>query len=134
MNLVDSCGWLEYFADGPNAPFFAPPIENVENLLVPTICILEVFKRVIRQKGENEALQAVAAMEQGRVVDLDVSIAMTAARLGSELGLPLADSVILASAHAHNARIWTQDADFRNIVGVKYTRKKPEFPARGGRI
>ncbi len=124
MNLVDSCGWLEYFADGPNAPFFAPSIENVENLLVPTLCILEVFKRVIRQKGENEALQAVAAMEQGRVVDLDVSIAMTAARLGSELGLPPADSVILATAQAHNARIWTQDAGFRNISGVKYTRKK----------
>ena len=124
MNLVDSCGWLEYFADGPNAPFFEHPIENVENLLVPTICILEVFKRVVQQKGENAALQAVAAMEQGHVVSLDASIAMTAARLGAELGLPLADSVILASARAHNAQIWTQDADFRNIVGVKYTRKK----------
>jgi predicted nucleic acid-binding protein len=124
LNLVDSCGWLEYFADGPNAAFFAPPIENVENLLVPTICILEVFKRVVRQKGENAALQAVAAMEQGHVVGLDASIAMTAARLGVELGLPLADSVVLASAQAQNAQIWTQDADFRTIPGIKYARQK----------
>ena len=122
-NLVDSCGWLEYFADGPNASFYAPPIENVGRLIVPTICILEVFRKVLRQRGENSALQAVAAMEQARVVDLDSSIALGAARLGADLGLPLADSVILATARAHKALIWTQDADFKKVDGVRFPRK-----------
>mgnify|MGYP001402937797 FL=1 len=122
LNLVDSCGWLEYFADGPNASFYAPPIEMVDRLVVPTICILEVFRKVLRQRGENSALQAVAAMEQGRLVSLDVSISLSAARLGAEMGLPLADSVILATAQAHKALIWTQDADFKKIDGVRYPR------------
>jgi len=122
LNLVDSCGWLEYFADGPNASFYASSIENVERLVVPTICILEVFKNVLRQRGENAALQTVAAMEQGHVVALDTSISLSAAKLGAELGLPLADSVILATARAHKAVIWTQDADFKKIDGVRYVR------------
>ena len=124
MNLVDSSAWLEYFADGPNADFFAPAIEDVDHLVVPTICILEVFKCILRQRDENSALQAVAAMQQGHVVELDDSIAMTAARIGVELKLPLADSVILATARATNAVIWTQDADFKNISGVKYRAKR----------
>jgi len=122
LNLVDSCGWLEYFADGSNASFFAPPVENVDRLVVPTICILEVFKNVLRQRGENAALQAVAAMEQGRVVALDTPIALSAAKLGAELGLPMADSVILATARDHKALIWTQDADFKKIDGVRYVK------------
>jgi predicted nucleic acid-binding protein len=122
LNLVDSCGWLEYFADGSNAHFYASPIENVDRLVVPTICILEVFRTVLRQRGENAALQAVAAMEQGRVVALDTPISLSAAKLGAELGLPLADSVILATARAHKALIWTQDADFKKIDGVRYVR------------
>ena len=120
MNLVDSCGWLEYFADGPNAAFFAPPLEDAENLLVPTICILEVFKRVLQQRDEDAALQAVAAMRHGRVVDLDVSTALKAAKLGADLGLPLADSVILATAHVYEGVIWTQDSDFKGIDWVRY--------------
>jgi predicted nucleic acid-binding protein len=122
---VDSCGWLEYFADGPNASFYAPSIEAVDRLVVPTTCILEVFKNVFRQRGENAALQAVAAMEQGSVVDLDASIALAAARLGVEFGLPLADSVILATGRACKALIWTQDADFKKIDGVRYAKKRP---------
>ena len=122
LNLVDSCGWLEYFSDGPNASFYAPPIELVDRLVVPTICILEVFRKVLRQRGEHSALQAVAAMEQGRIVNLDTSISLSAARLGVEIGLPLADSVILATARAHKALIWTQDADFKKIDGVRYPR------------
>ena len=125
LNLVDSGGWLEYFADGPNASFYAPSIEAVDRLVVPTICILEVFKNILRQRGENAALQAVAAMEQGRVVNLDASIALSAARLGAELGLPLADSAILATARACTAWIWTQDADFKKIDGVRLARKRP---------
>jgi predicted nucleic acid-binding protein len=122
LNLVDSCGWLEYFADGPNASFYASSIENVDRLVVPTICILEVFKNVLRQRGENAALQAVSAMEQGRVAALDTPTSLSAAKLGAELGLPLADSVILATARAHKALIWTQDADFKKIDGVRYVR------------
>ena len=124
MNLVDSCGWLEYFADGSNAKFFATPIEETGNLLVPSLCVLEVFKNVLRQKDENSALQAVTLMQQGIVIDLDTSIALSAARLGLEHKLPLADSIILATARANNAIIWTQDADFKDLEGIKYIDKK----------
>ena len=82
MNLVDSCGWLEYFADGPNADFFAKPLDDIDNVIVPSICILEVFKKVIQQRGEDSALQAVALMQQGKVIDLNTSIALSAARWG----------------------------------------------------
>lgn len=123
MNLVDSCGWLEYFADGKNAEFFAPAVEDTENILVPTICLLEVFKRILQQRNEDAALQAIALMQQGHVIDLDRLIALKAAQIGFELNLPLADSVILATAQAHNATIWTQDSDFKNIEGVKYKQK-----------
>lgn len=124
-NLVDSCGWLEYFADGPNAAFFSPAVEDTGRLIVPAICLLEVFKRIHQQRGEHAALQAVAAMEQGRVVDLDAATAIAAARIGAQLGLPLADSVILATAKAHGALVWTQDADFKNVDGARYVRRKP---------
>jgi len=124
MNLVDSCGWLEYFADAPNANFFAKPIEDIENLLVPSLCILEVFKSVLRQRGEDAALQAVALMKQGMVVDLDASIALRAAKVSLEYKLPLADSIILATAKAKDTIIWTQDVDFKGIEGVKYITKK----------
>lgn len=124
MNLVDSCGWLEYFADGTNAEFFATPIEDTDNLLVPSLCILEVFKNILRQKDENSALQAITLMQQGIVVDLDTSIALGAAKLGLEHKLPLADSIVLATARVNDAVIWTQDVDFKDIDGVRYTAKK----------
>lgn len=123
MNLVDSCGWLEYFADGPNADFFTPPILDRDNLLVPSICILEVFKRVLQQRGENDALRAIATMQEGDVVDLDSLIAVNAAKVGFELGLPLADSVILATARAHQATVWTQDSHFETLSEAKYKAK-----------
>ena len=124
MNLVDSSGWLEYFADAPNADFFAVPIEAVNNLIVPTLCISEVFKRIYQQRGENSALQAVALMNQGQMIDLDVSIALNAAKLGLDFKLPLADSIILATARAKNAVIWTQDSDFKGMENVKYIPSK----------
>ncbi len=124
MNLVDSCGWLEYLADGPNAAFFAPAVENADVLLVPTLCILEVFKRVLQQRGEDAALQAAALMQQGQVIDLDSGTAVTAAKVGHEIKLPLADSVILATARIHNAVIWTQDSDLKDIEGVKFVKKR----------
>ncbi len=124
MNLVDSSAWLEYFADGPNAGFFAAAIEHTRDLVVPSICLLEVFRRVVQQRDEGAALQAVAVMEQGRVVPLDGPLALTAARLGVEFKLPLADSVVLATARHHDALIWTQDADFKGLPGVRFTAKR----------
>lgn len=123
MNVVDSSGWLEYFAAADNAQFFAVPIANVERLVVPTISILEVFKRILQQRSENEALQAIAFMCQGRVVDLDGEIALSAARLGCDSKLPPADSIMLATARHHGAILWTQDADFEGLEGVKYIPK-----------
>ena len=123
MNVVDSSGWLEYFADAANASFFAKSIADTERLVVPTISLLEVFKRVLQQRGENAALQAVAHMRQGRVVPLDAEAALVAAKLGVEHKLPLADSVILATARLHGATVWTQDADFKGIEGVRYVAK-----------
>lgn len=124
MNVVDSSGWLEYFADGSNADFFAPAIERPTSLLVPSISLLEVFKRVLQQRDESAALQAVALMQQGQVVDLDGAIALTAARLGTDFGLPLADSVILATARHFNATVWTQDTDFDGLPDVRFTKKR----------
>ncbi|MGD9146355.1 MAG: type II toxin-antitoxin system VapC family toxin [Anaerolineae bacterium] len=124
MNVVDSNGWLEYFADGPNAEFFAPAIEAVTDLVVPTLSLYEVFKRVLKQRGEGDALQAVAIMIQGQVIDLDMDLALSAAKLSTELKLPMADSVMLATARAHEATLWTQDMDFEDISGVQYIAKQ----------
>jgi toxin FitB len=124
MNVVDSSGWLEYFADGPNAAFFAPAIEALDKLIVPALSIFEVFKRTLQQRGESDALKAFACMQQGQVAPLDASLAVAAARLSLRLKLPLADSVILATAHAYEAIVWTQDADFEGLEGVRYTPKK----------
>ena len=125
MNVVDSSAWLEYFADGPNASFFAEPIEDIEALVVPTLSLFEVFKRVLQQSDESTALQAAAVMQQGTVVDLEGTIALNAARLSVELRLPLADSVMLATARQHGAELWTQDADFEGIEGVQYRKRIP---------
>ena len=124
MNVIDSSGWLEYFISGSNADFFAPAIENPGDVLVPTISLFEVFKRVLIEKNRNDALEAVAMMKEGRVIDLDDSLALAAAELSYELKLPLADSIILATARAHNATLWTQDAHFKDLEGVQYIEKQ----------
>ncbi|MDD2901851.1 MAG: type II toxin-antitoxin system VapC family toxin [Syntrophales bacterium] len=124
MNLVDSCGWLEYFADGPNADFYAPALEDPGSLLVPTICLLEVFKSILPQRGEDAALQAAAAMHRGLLAPLDATLALRASRIGHDLHLPLADSVILATARAYGSVIWTQDIHFQGLAGVRYTDKR----------
>jgi predicted nucleic acid-binding protein len=123
MNVVDSSAWLEYLADGPNAGFFAPAIEATEDLIVPTISLYEVFKRILQQRSESEALQAVALMQQGEVVELDAPLALVAARLGVDARLPLADSIILATARRHGATLWTQDEDFDGLPDVQYRRR-----------
>ena len=124
MNVVDSSGWLEYMADGPNAGFFAPALQATRDLIVPSISVYEVFKRVLQQRGENAALQAAALMQQGRVVELTGPLALAAAHLSIEQSLPMADSTMLATARAYDAVLWTQDADFASIDGVKYVAKK----------
>lgn len=123
MNVVDSSGWLEYFSNGPNAESFSEPIENSEELIVPTISIFEVFKRVLQQKSESDALKAVAFMHLGLVVDLTDQLALCAAKLSYELKIPLADSVMLATARDYGALLWTQDADFEGLDDVRYNHK-----------
>lgn len=120
MNVVDSSGWLEYFADGKNAGFFSSAIEDLPRLLVPTIELYEVFKRVLQQRGETEALLAVATMKQATVVDLDAELALAAAALARDLNLPLADSVIYATVRKFGATLWTQDSDFDGLAHVRY--------------
>lgn len=120
MNVVDSSGWLEYLADGPNVAFFAPAIERTADLVVPTLSIFEVFKRVLLQRNESLALQAAALMHQGRVVELSARLAMDAARLSVSLRLPMADSIILATTRSCGATLWTQDADFAELPEVRY--------------
>ena len=124
MNVVDSSGWLEYFADEPNAGFFASAIESTRELIVPAISIYEVFKRVHLQRGEDDALKAVTQMLQGQVVDLDTPLALRAAKTSIEFSLPMADSIILATAIAYDATLWTQDEHFKNIAGVRYIEKQ----------
>jgi predicted nucleic acid-binding protein len=124
MNLVDSSGWLEYFTDGPNASFFEPPILDLKNLIVPTLSLFEVFKRIIQQKDEGAALQAIAAMQQGNVIDLSTALAIDAARLSVELKIPMADSIMLATSMSFDAVLWTQDSDFTGIENVKLIMKK----------
>ncbi len=116
----NSSGWLEFFADGPNAPFFAPAIQKPADLLVPTISIYEVFKRILQQKDESDALRAIAAMHQATVAPLDEATALGAARLSVDAKLPMADSIMLATARAAGAVFWTQDKDFKDIEGVRY--------------
>lgn len=132
MNVVDSSGWLEYFADGPNADFFAPAVEETAELIVPTLSLYKVFKRVLQQRGEGDALQAVAVMLQAAVVDLDTDLALTAARLSLDLSLPMADSIMLATARRHDALLWTQDADFEGLEGVRYVAHGQMSPVQFG--
>ena len=125
MNVVDSSAWLEYFANGENASYFSKPIEQTDELLVPSLTIYEVFKRVLQHRNEGDALQVVAVMAQGTVVDLDARIALSAARFSIEASLPMADSVVFATAREYGAALWTQDADFKHLPDVRYREKKP---------
>jgi predicted nucleic acid-binding protein len=124
MNIVDSSGWLAYFADEPNAEHFLIPLNDADSLVVPTVTIYEVFKVVLRESNENDALQAAVAMQKGTVVDLTAPLAIAASKLSLEHNLPVADSIILATAKEFNAILWTQDPDFKNINDVKYFPKK----------
>ncbi len=121
FNVVDSSGWMEYFADSDRAPLFAQAIEDTGNLILPVISMYEVFKKVLRERGENEALQVASAMQGGRVIDLDSGLALEAARLP----LPLAGGIIYATALRHDATLWTQDEHFKDFPDVRYFPKEP---------
>jgi toxin FitB len=123
-NVIDSSGWVEYFTQGPNTRHFIPPIQDLDALLVPTICIYEVFKRLIQDFGEENALQAVGIMSYGQILELDRKIAMDAAKLSVESKLAMADSLILATAREYEATLWTQDIHFKDIEGVRYFEKR----------
>jgi len=124
MNIVDSSGWLAYFADEPQAKHFHKPLNDPSSLVVPTITLYEVFKVVLRETTENEALQAIAAMQKGKTVDLTPSLAISASKLRLAHSLPMADSIILATARDYDAVVWTLDSDFKSFKGVKYFLKK----------
>jgi len=134
MNVVDSSGWLEYFANGSNADFFALAITDEPNLVVPTICMFEVFKRLSLQRGKEAALQAMGMLYRGQLVALSDEIALQAALLSLEHKLPLADSIILATARTQKATLWTQDEHFKDLPGVEYIEvKRPAGSKPAGR-
>jgi len=122
--VVDSSGWIEYFADGPNATWFGRAINRADDLVVPSITVLEVYRYVLRNRGRQDALRVAATMRQGRVVDLDEGLAIEAAELGASLKLPLADSVIYATALANECEVWTQDPDFEGLDAVKFKARR----------
>lgn len=123
MNLVDSSGWLEYLADGKNAKFFAPVIENTDELIVSVINIYEIYKKVLLEKDENTAIQVIGLMQQAKVFDVTSSIAIHAAKFSHEFKIPMADSIIYTTAQMNDSIVWTQDVDFKNLDGVKYFKK-----------
>lgn len=120
MNLVDTSGWIEFFFGGKNAPEFVGPIENTSQLIVPVVCLYEVFKKINQVGDEARALQAVAQMKQGRVVELNEDIALRAASISLRHRLPMGDSFIYAAGQLNEALVWTQDADFKDLPGVRY--------------
>lgn len=120
MNLVDTSGWIEYFFDGPNAQYFAEPIEDTDNLIISTICLYEVFKKTCLVADEAKAFRAVAQMSLGRTIAVTDEIALKAASLSIKHKLPMADSLIYATGQDLGAVIWTQDGDFEDLPGVNF--------------
>ena len=125
LHLVDSSGWLEYFADGPNAGRFTVPLSDPGRLVVPTVSLYEVFRVVMRERGEDDAIRAAALMGQGREIPLSSALALEAARLAHEGRLAMADGIVLATARSTGAVLWTQDADFEGMADVRYFAKVP---------
>ena len=124
MIVIDSSGWIEFFADGPHAEAFAARLRNVSAVLTPTIAIYEVYKWIKRERSEEDALQAVAAMKRTTILELTEELALTAADLSLAHGLAMADSMMLAAARAHSAQLLTTDAGFEGIEGVTIFSKK----------
>jgi predicted nucleic acid-binding protein len=124
MNVVDSSAWLEFFEGGKNSKEFAKPIKKTKDLIVPTICIYEISKVILRESDEDHLLQALAAIQKGKIVELSPSISISASKISLRYNLPMADSIIYATAKRLNATVWTQDVDFKDLPGVKFIPKK----------
>lgn len=124
MIVIDSSGWIEFFADGPHAVEFAARLRNPGSVLTPTIAVYEVYKWIKRERSEEDGLQAVAAMKRTRIVELSEELALTAADLSLSHGLAMADSMMLAVARANNAQLATTDSGFEGIDGVIVFSKK----------
>lgn len=118
MNIVDSCGWLEYFANGPNADFFAPIIENEKKLLVPHVVVYEVTRRLAHLRGESAARLAMDFLGKGRLVGLDAMGLCNAALAAQQHKLAMADAMIWQTAVQNNALVYTQDADLADLPQV----------------
>lgn len=129
-NVVDSSAWLAYLAAEPTSADFAPAIEDLAHLVVPAVCLLEVFRLVARQRGEGDALQAAAVMQRGDVVAVNATLALAAARVSAAHGLALADSLVYATARAVGGVVWTQDAHFEGLPDVRYVPKRRDTEAR----
>jgi len=124
-NLVDTSGWLEYFTNGKNADFFAPAVEDIDNLIVSVINVYEIFKKVLAERGENAALETIAILSQGEIVDVDMHIAIQASQISVQFKIPMADSILLATAQKYKAILWTQDKHFENIkAAIKFISKE----------
>ena len=120
MIVVDSCGWLEHFAGTSHGELYDEALRDPRELLVPAVCLAEVFRTMAREAGEPAALDAVGVMSQATVVALDADAAVEAARAGLAHRLPLADSIIYAAARRAGATVWTHDAHFRDLPGVRF--------------
>jgi len=124
VTLVDSSGWIEYFTNGPLADEFAPYLEDLQEVVTPTIVIFEVFRVIRRQRSEEEAIEAVAQMQKTTVVDLDQFLALTAADVSIEHGLAMADAIVFATAQVQDVQLVTADSDFEGLSGARvFTRK-----------
>jgi len=126
MIVIDTCGWLEYFTDGPNANFFSTPIRDNSRIIIPTIVLYELWKKISRERGEDEAIDLVAQLKRYQIVPLDENLAISAAKISNERRIAMADSIVYATAKQYNAVLWTQDADFKNFNDVKYVEKKEQ--------
>jgi predicted nucleic acid-binding protein len=124
-NLVDTSAWLEYFTNGPNAEYFAKAIEDTDNLIVSVINIYEIYKKILTDKSKSDALEAIALLMQGTVIDFNIDLAIKASQISKEHKLPMADSILLATALKYNSILWTQDQHFENISDI--IRYKPKL-------
>ena len=125
MIVVDSCGWVERFAGSPLGELYGAAMQDPGEMLVPAVCLTEVFRLLAREAGEPAALVGSGVMQQARVVALDAELAIGAARAGQAFRLPLADSVVYATAQAHGAEVWTHDEHFRGLPGVRFLEAPP---------
>jgi predicted nucleic acid-binding protein len=123
-NVVDSSGWLEYFTDGTNAGALKSILDDEASLIIPSVCLYEVFKITLSRAGEDEALRVAGLMSFGQMINFDQVVALVAAPISTQYKLEMADSVIYAIAQMHNATLWTQDAHFKDLPGVQYIEKR----------